>query len=317
MNVKSKKILVVGSSNMDMIAVCDRMPAPGETVGGARFMQAFGGKGANQAVAAARLGGNVSFLASLGDDLSGCAMKKHFLAEGIDTSLIRTDKENPTGTALILVDSRGENCIAVAPGANDTLSPDVVDAIDDDIKQADVLVMQAEIPYETVKAAALAARRYGTQVLFNPAPACQIDAQLMAALDILVLNKAEAEYISGMPVTESRLEKVARKLFAEGARNVVITLGSRGAYLYTFRGGESVPAFSVQAVDTTAAGDVFCGALAVSCREGVVTPEDLRFASAASAISVTRMGAQPSIPTLAETKEFLAQNKETLKIVDL
>ena len=242
---------------MDLISVAERMPRPGETVGNARFMQAFGGKGANQAVAAARLGGEVVLVAALGDDLSGRAMREHFAAEGIDTSRLVTDPENATGTALILVDAAAENAISVAPGANFSLTPEAIGSLDEVLAGAGMLVMQAEIPYRTVREAAFAARRLGVPVLLNPAPACRIDAELMAAVDILVVNQTEAACISGLSPDENPLEEVAGRLLADGPRNVVVTLGSRGSYLLNAVGSLTVPAFRVKAVDTTAAGDVF------------------------------------------------------------
>lgn len=183
------KTVVIGSSNMDLIAVVEHMPRPGETVGNARFMQAFGGKGANQAVAAARLGGEVVLITALGDDLSGHAMLDHFSAEGIEVSQIFTDKEHATGTALILVDKTGENSIAVAPGANYSLTPEVLESRKSVLSGAGMLVMQAEIPYSTIRAAAFMAHDMGVPVLLNPAPACRIDPELMSVIDILVVNE--------------------------------------------------------------------------------------------------------------------------------
>lgn len=295
---------------MDMIAVSEHLPVPGETVGNARFMQAFGGKGANQAVAAARLGGRVTLVASLGNDPSGHLMREHFAAEGIDTSRLVTDPGHPTGTALILVDRAGENSISVAPGANAALLPETIGPLEEVLAGSDMLVMQAEIPYRTVREAALTARQAGIPVLLNPAPACAIDPELMAAVDILVVNRTEAEAVSGLSADTYPPERIARELRRAGARSVVITLGSRGSYLLGEREERHVPAFRVKAVDTTAAGDVFCGALAVACPGAAVTAEALRFASAASAISVTRPGAQPSIPTRREVEAFLAATPE-------
>lgn len=293
---------------MDLISVAERMPRPGETVGNARFMQAFGGKGANQAVAAARLGGEVTLIASLGDDLSGRAMRTHFEAEGIDVSRLLTDPENATGTALILVDKTGENAISVAPGANFSLTPEALGPLDGALCGAAMLVMQAEIPYCTVRKAAFAARRLGVPVLLNPAPACPIDPELMAAVEILVVNQTEAACISGLDFDKTPLEAVAGRLLAAGPRHVVVTLGSGGAFLLNAQGAFHVPAFRVRAVDTTAAGDVFCGALAVAAAGGEVTGDALRFASAASALSVMRSGAQSSIPARKEVEEFLTMN---------
>lgn len=302
------KIVVIGSSNIDMVAQVNHLPAPGETVGGARFMQAFGGKGANQAVAAARLGGSVTFITSLGNDMYAEILKKQFKKEGIKTDYIINDDNHPTGTALIFVDNNGENSIAVAPGANYSLSPDAVTHLSDIIEKADIIVMQAEIPYETIKEIALLTKRKGKKVLFNPAPACLIDGELMATIDILVANELEAAFISGIGYTGNNLDEISQALIDTGAHNVVITLGSRGVYMRNRRKAIRIPGYKVKAVDTIAAGDTFCGALAVSCAENDIEEEALNFANAAAAIAVTRSGAQPSIPTLNEVKRFITSS---------
>jgi len=303
------KIIVVGSSNIDMVAQVDHLPAPGETVGNAKFIRANGGKGANQAVAAARLGGDVTFVTSLGNDLFSGALIENFKDENIITDYILTDPELPTGTALIFVGSDGENCIAVAPGANSALLPSRISFLESVIHKEDVVVMQAEIPYETICQVAFLAHRKGAKVLLNPAPACKISPDLMHAVDILVVNETEAEIISGKSLTDHSIESVAEALFDQGAKNVVITLGKQGVYLKTNDNCCEVPAFKVVAVDSTAAGDTFCGALAVACTNAKLDAEALKFANAAAAISVTRMGAQPSIPKLEEVYEFLKINQ--------
>ena len=192
------KVVVIGSSNIDMVAQVSHLPAPGETVGDANFMQSLGGKGANQAVAAARLGGFVTFVTSLGNDMYADILKNHFKKEGITTDYIIDDVNHPTGTALIFVAHSGENCIAVAPGANYSLLPGSITHFSEVIDEADIIVMQAEIPYETIKKIALSAKQKGKKVLFNPAPACLIDEELMKAIDILVVNELEAAFISGI-----------------------------------------------------------------------------------------------------------------------
>lgn len=302
------KIAVIGSSNIDMVAQVDHLPAPGETVGDARFMQSFGGKGANQAVAAARLGGAVTFVSSLGNDIYADVLKEHFQKEGIDTGYIRVDANHPTGTALIFVADSGENCIAVAPGANHSLSPDTIGHFTQAIEEANIIVMQAEIPYETIKRVALLAHEKEKKVLFNPAPACRIDAELMKAIDILVVNELEAAFVSGIDYTGDNLEEMAKALLEAGTRNVVITLGSEGVYMRNGQRTFRLPGYKVTAIDTVAAGDTFCGALAVVCAQKEIDEEALVFANAAAAIAVTRAGAQPSIPTLAEVKLFLLKN---------
>ncbi|SHE44414.1 ribokinase [Bacteroides faecichinchillae] len=299
------RIVVVGSSNIDMVAQVSHIPAPGETVGNARFIQSFGGKGANQAVAAARLGGSVTFVTALGNDMYADILKKHFTEEGINTNYIIDDSHHPTGTALIYVANSGENCIAVAPGANYSLLPESITQFSEIIEEADIVVMQAEIPYETIKKTALLAKQKGKKVLFNPAPACLIDEELMTTIDILVVNELEASFISGIEYTENNLDDIAQALLRSGARNIVITLGSQGVYMMNERETIQLPSFKVKAIDTVAAGDTFCGALAVTCSQKGISREALSFANAAAAIAVTRLGAQSSIPTLVEVNAFI------------
>ena len=257
------KIVVIGSSNIDMVAQVNHLPAPGETVGDASFMQSLGGKGANQAVAAARLGGSVTFVTSLGNDMYADILKKNFEKEGITTDYIINDTQHPTGTALIFVADSGENCIAVAPGANYSLSPESINHFSKVIDETEIVVMQAEIPYNTIKSIALLAQQKGKKVLFNPAPACLIDAELMKAIDILVVNEVEAAFVSGIKHTGDNLEKIAEALIAAGTQNVVITLGSHGVYMKNAHTSVRLPSYQVNAIDTIAAGDTFCGALAV------------------------------------------------------
>ena len=303
------KVVVIGSSNIDMVAQVSHLPAPGETVGDANFMQSLGGKGANQAVAAARLGGFVTFVTSLGNDMYADILKNHFKKEGITTDYIIDDVNHPTGTALIFVANSGENCIAVAPGANYSLLPGSIIHFSEVIDEADIIVMQAEIPYETIKKIALSAKQKGKKVLFNPAPACLIDEELMKAIDILVVNELEASFISGIEYTDNNLEEIAETLLKAGTSNVVITLGSQGVYMKNAKATIQLPGCKVNAIDTIAAGDTFCGALAVVCAKKEIDQEALNFANTAAAIAVTRSGAQPSIPTLDEVKCFM-QEKE-------
>lgn len=302
------KVVVIGSSNIDMVAQVNHLPVPGETVGDACFMQSFGGKGANQAVAAARLGGSVTFVTSLGNDMYASILREQFKEEGIVTDYIIDDSDNPTGTALIFVADSGENCIAVAPGANYSLLPAAIERFSKVIDEADIIVMQAEIPYDTIKKIALTASQKGKKVLFNPAPACHIDPELMKAIDILVVNELEAAFISEIPYTGNNLEAISGKLIEKGSHNVVITLGSQGVYMKNNLETIHVPGFKVNAIDTIAAGDTFCGALAVICAQKEIDYEALRFSNAAAAIAVTRSGAQPSIPTLNEVNYFIHEN---------
>ena len=306
------KVVVIGSSNIDMVAQVSHLPAPGETVGDANFMQSLGGKGANQAVAAARLGGSVTFVTSLGNDMYADILKNHFKKEGITTDYIIDDVNHPTGTALIFVAHSGENCIAVAPGANYSLLPGSITHFSEVIDEADIIVMQAEIPYETIKKIALSAKQKGKKVLFNPAPACLIDEELMKAIDILVVNELEAAFISGIEYTGNNLEEIALSLLQAGARNAVITLGSQGVYMKNDKEIIQLPGYKVNAIDTIAAGDTFCGALAVICAQREIDRDALSFANAAAAIAVTRSGAQPSIPTLDEVKLFMLEKELAL-----
>ena len=306
------KIVVIGSSNIDMVAQVNHLPAPGETVGDANFIQSLGGKGANQAVAAARLGGSVTFVTSLGNDMYADILKKHFKKEGITTDYIIDDINHPTGTALIFVANSGENCIAVAPGANYSLLPGSISRFSEVIDVADLIIMHAEIPYETHKKIALLAKQKGKTVLFNPAPACLLDEELMKAIDILVVNEVEAAFISGIDYTGNNHEKIAQALIEAGAQNVVITLGSQGVYMKNNQKTVYLPGYKVNAIDTIAAGDTFCGALAVSCAQREIDQEALGFANAAAAIAVTRSGAQPSIPTLDEVKCLILEKESVL-----
>ena len=303
------KVVVIGSSNIDMVAQVNHLPAPGETVDDASFMQSLGGKGANQAVAAARLGGSVTFVTSLGNDMYADILKKNFEKEGITTDYIINDTQHPTGTALIFVADSGENCIAVAPGANYSLSPESINHFSKVIDETEIVVMQAEIPYNTIKSIALLAQQKGKKVLFNPAPACLIDAELMKAIDILVVNEVEAAFVSGIKHTGDNLEKIAEALIAAGTQNVVITLGSHGVYMKNAHTSVRLPSYQVNAIDTIAAGDTFCGALAVMCAQKEIYIEAINFANAAAAIAVTRSGAQPSIPTLEEVNHFIIENE--------
>jgi ribokinase len=292
-----KRIVVIGSTNTDMVVKAERIPAPGETILGGRFLMNPGGKGANQAVAAARLGGDVAFVAKVGDDLFGREAKALFAKEGIRTEHLFTDPYEPSGVALIMVDAKGENCISVASGANGTLRPADLDAARGEIEQAGLVLMQLETPVETVLCAAQWAAAKGVPVVLNPAPACELPDALFGCLSMLTPNETEAELLTGVRVTdEPSAAAAAIVLCSKGVKRVVITMGSKGAFAYAEGRGSWVPAFKVKAVDTTAAGDVFNGALAVALTEGRTLMEAVLFASKAASVSVTRMGAQASAP---------------------
>lgn len=304
----SGKVVVVGSSNTDMIIKLDRLPRPGETVLGGEFSTAAGGKGANQAVAAARAGGDVTFVARVGADMFGRRAVEAFRADGIDVRHVREDPGTPSGVALIFVDRNGENSIAVASGANARLTAADVGEAGEAIRAADVMVTQLETPVETVRAAVELAVKYGVPVVLNPAPARGLDENLLRQVGVLTPNETEAALLTGIEVSgETGAETAAAKLAAMGVATTVITLGARGSFVYSGSHRELVAGFTVEPVDTTAAGDVFNGALAVALAKGSEIVEAVRFANAAAALSVTKLGAQPSAPTQDEIDEFLGR----------
>lgn len=300
------EIVVVGSSNTDMIVKVPRIPRPGETILGGKFSTAAGGKGANQAVAAARSGGEVTFIARVGEDMFGQQALRGFEADQINTQYVKIDPLEPSGVALIFVDEKGENSIAVASGANACLSPADVDEAAAAIRSADILLMQLETPLETVRRAAEIARQAGVKVILNPAPAARLDDALLANLTIITPNESEAELLTGVPVADTAsAETAAKALLDRGVDVVIITLGSKGALLKTTDLTKIVPGFKVKAVDATAAGDVFNGSLAVALAEGKSLEQAVRFANAAAALSVTKLGAQPSVPKREEIERLL------------
>ena len=291
------RIIVIGSSNTDMVIKSKKLPAPGETILGGTFLMNPGGKGANQAVAAARLRGNVTFVAKTGNDVFGSEAKQLFDNEHIDTRFLISDDNNPSGVALINVDENGENSIVVASGSNGTLSAYDINENVFKTEPDDIFLMQLEIPVGTVEYVAQKAASNGNKVILNPAPARQLSNDLLSCLYMIIPNETEAEILTGIKVTDSETaEKAARKLYAKGVKNVVITMGGSGAFLFTPGNSKMIYVVPVKAVDTTAAGDVFCGALAVALSEGKKTEEAVVFANKAAGISVTRMGAQASAP---------------------
>ncbi|MCD7901038.1 MAG: ribokinase [Bacteroides sp.] len=303
--MRQQKILVVGSSNTDMVIQTDHLPRPGETVIGGQFFMNPGGKGANQAVAIARLGGNITFVCKTGSDIFGHQAHQLFEEEGINTSFVFSDSKNPSGVALITVDSHAENCIAVASGANMKLSPADLERAKEAIEQADAILMQLEIPIETVEYVAKTANEQGKKVILNPAPAQPLSENLLRNLYLITLNETEAEMISGITITDDESAiQAARKIAELGVDNIVITLGARGALVYNTDICEFVDSYKVKAVDTTAAGDIFNGALMVALMENRSLIDSVRFACKTGAISVTRVGAQSSAPYRSEVDVF-------------
>lgn len=305
-DLRNHNILVIGSSNTDMVIKTNQLPRPGETVLGGTFFMNPGGKGANQAVAVARLGGQVSFICKTGNDLFGRQSQQLFEEEGIDISYIVSDPKNPSGVALITVDARAENCIVVASGANANLLPSDLAKSEEAIEKADLILMQLEIPMDTVEFVAEIASKKNKRVILNPAPAQPLSSALLQHLYMITPNETEAEMISGMKITdEASAKKAAQVIMEMGVQNVVITLGSKGALIYSDSIVDIVPAIKVDALDTTAAGDVFNGALTVALAEGRDLREAVRFACKAAAISVTRVGAQSSAPYRNEVDIFV------------
>ena len=298
----SKKILVIGSSNTDMTIKSPRLPAPGETILGGTFVMGPGGKGANQAVAASRLGGDVTFICKVGRDMFGENAVKGYQKEGIDTShTLYSDQAS--GTALILVDDSGENCIAVAPGANGDLSPADIDSVADVIKKAEYLILQLEIPVESVLRAAKIAHEAGVYVILNPAPACKLPEEIFKYISLITPNQTESALMTGIEVKdEASRTKAIESFHKMGVKDVIVTLGSKGSLVCQGNEQIMVEALKVKAVDATAAGDTFCGAVCVALSEGKALEEAARFATKASALTVQKMGAQSSIPYITDIK---------------
>lgn len=292
-----KKIIVIGSSNVDMVVRTSHLPAPGETILGGEFFMNQGGKGANQAVAIKRLGGNLIFMAKLGNDVLGRQSVGYFKKEGIDTRYIALDEDSASGVALISVDDHAENSIVVASGANMLLNGQDVDKMLEEMCEGDILLMQLEIPLQTVEYAARKAFGKGVKVVLNPAPARSLPKELFRHLYMVTPNRIEAEMLTGIKIAnDADVEKVAEEICAMGVKNVIITLGSKGCLIREEGVSYRIDAFKVEPVDTTAAGDTFNGALCVGLSEGMDLKQAAVMASKASSIAVTRMGAQSSIP---------------------
>ncbi|ORM63450.1 ribokinase [Pantoea rodasii] len=304
----SAKLAVLGSINADHILNLTHFPRPGETVIGKQYQIAFGGKGANQAVAAGRAGADIAFIACVGADDIGERIRQQLQQDRIDTAPVETVADEATGVAMIFVNGEGENNIGIYSGANAALTPACVDRHQQVIADAEALLMQLESPLESVLAAAKIARANATQVILNPAPATQLSDELLALIDIITPNETEAEILTGIAVkSDEDAARAAQALHNKGISTVLITLGRRGVWLSEQGQGVRIPGFSVQAIDTIAAGDTFNGAFITARLEGVTMQDALRFAHAAAAIAVTRAGAQPSVPWRAEIDAFLQQ----------
>ncbi|WP_030132354.1 ribokinase [Pseudomonas sp. QTF5] len=301
------KVVVIGSLNMDLVTRAPRLPRGGETLIGQSFTTVSGGKGANQAVAAARLGAQVSMVGCVGSDAYGEALRGALLAEQIDCQAVST-VEDSSGVALIVVDDNSQNAIVIVAGANGALTPEVIDRFDAVLQAADVIICQLEVPDATVGHALKRGRELGKTVILNPAPASRpLPADWYASIDYLIPNESEASALSGLPVDSlSTAETAAIRLIAMGAGKVIITLGSQGSLFADGKRFEHFPAPKVKAVDTTAAGDTFVGGFAAALAAGKSEVEAIRFGQVAAALSVTRAGAQPSIPTLSDVQAFKA-----------
>jgi len=308
-DIERPKITVIGSSNTDLVAKAPKLPVPGETVLGNDFIIAQGGKGANQAVAIARLGGDVTFVAKLGLDDFGNQAMENFKGGGINTDFVFRDKDSPSGVALIFVGEDGENMIVAAQGANARLSPEDIDEARVAIEGADMLLLQLETPLETVEHAVDIAVEKGIPVILNPAPGRELNQRLIGKIRYLTPNETEAEILTGIKVIDDDTAcKAGAKLRGLGADNVIVTMGKHGAILITAQESFLIPAFSVDAVDATAAGDAFNGGLAYALAIGRDLRNAVKFANAVAALAVTRMGAQPSMPTRDELEQFLSKH---------
>jgi ribokinase len=299
------RIVVIGSTNTDMIIKLPHLPSPGETVLGGEFTIAHGGKGANQAIAAARAGGDVSFISCVGDDIFGQKALDNLRDNGIDTTHIKVMKGIASGIALINVSQTGENSISVAPGANSHLTPSDILENSDIIKNADVILIQLEILLETVAEALTLAGKFNVPVILNPAPARHLSNVLMQNVDILTPNEKEAALLAGVSYDNMDYENVSTKLVESGPETVIITLGENGAYYHKGGKGNTISGYKVNVTDTTAAGDTFNGYLAVSLACGANTEIAVKTANRAASLAVTKMGAQTSIPYMEEVNAFL------------
>lgn len=299
------KILIIGSSNTDMVIKTDRFPSPGETIIGGDFFMSMGGKGANQALAAQRLGGEVSFIGKIGKDIFGQKAIDFLKDEGVNVNNVKIDNKKHSGIALIIINQLGENSIVVADSANNSLAPSDILEVTTAIDSCEVLLLQLEIPLETVNFITEYAHKLNKKIILNPAPGRSLPENLYERLSIIVPNENEAEKLTGIKIKdESSAKSASIKLIEKGVDNVIITLGAAGAFLYSEKYIGVIQAPQVKAIDTTGAGDTFCGALSVKVNDNYNLEEAVSFANKAAALSVTRYGAQSSIPTLGEVMNF-------------
>ncbi len=297
-------ILVIGSLNADLVVRAQRFPAPGETIQGGDLATIPGGKGANQAVAAARLGAHVAMMGRVGTDAFGSTLIQNLEQNHVDASRLLRDDTAATGTAIIIVDSNGQNSIVLSPGANGKVIPADIEPAS--FSRASLLLLQFEIPIETVVHSARLAKEKGLRVLLNPAPARPVPEELLRLIDLLLPNETELSLLTGKPVGDlASVEAAARSLVSRGARNVIVTLGENGALIVNGEGAKHIPSFRVQVVDTTAAGDAFIGGLAVALLNGRTLEDAVQYACACGALAVTRFGAQPSLPTAEEVENLI------------
>lgn len=310
MDQHNPKVVVVGSFNMDLVIKTERRPQKGETLIGEEFGMFIGGKGANQAIAASRLGADVTMIGRLGADLFGDTFFTEFDRENIDTSFVVRDAEVGTGVASPVIDADGDNSIIIVPRANMRLDVEDVERAASKIADADVLLLQLEVPIESSKRAAEIARANGVEIILNPAPACVLPDSFLELVDILVPNEVETEFLTKVTVADDEGARLAAKvLFEKGISTIVLTLGNRGALLLTSQRSQLVPAYNVKVVDTTAAGDAFCGALATALAGGDKIENAVAFANATGALAVTVLGAAPSMPTAEQVHDFVVSSK--------
>lgn len=300
--------MVVGSINMDLVGKTERMPRGGETLRGSDFRLVPGGKGANQAVAVARTGGQVKMLGRVGNDVFGHQLVEKLQENNVDTRMVKATEGVPTGVAIILVDAAGENSIVVVPGANDRVSPSDVEEARAVLEGAQSILVQLEIPLETVQAVIAVAKNAGVPVILDPGPAQPLAREILAGVDIITPNEHEAQVLTGEKLENmADARRIAETLVTRGVKTVILKLGDEGAILAQAGHVEHIPAHKVKAEDTTAAGDSFAGGLAVALAEGCSIRDAVLFANAVGALSVTKMGAQSSIPTRAEVDAFLQE----------